>query len=538
MLLEKFYVNLFTTMDKPVIKITISYIFGIILGYYLNPSLYLLFGGIITLFIISIVLLLLSQKKLITLSLLSAFILIGFLYYEIATYTRSPRHLVNLLSNEKVCLTGVVCKDPDVRRNKVILVIKPERLANFTNPKGLVQATVYNPSFTFHFGDRIKLTTMLYLPKRPKKTDDFDYRSYLARKNIYALGKASGEEVTKLGRGKVNPILGFAMLIKHKMIEIIRRTMPEEASSLLLGIMLGEQKVLSYKLRQIFMETGVFHILAVSGLHVGLVGFIVFGFGRKILRFPRKFTAGLTIFSIVLYTLITGLRPSVVRAGIMAAGTLSCLLIDRSSGIYNRLSLACLIILLANPKGLFDVGFQLSFIATFGIIYLTTYFDKCFRRHLPLKIEEEVKSQHIRLYLKPLFKWIGVMLMVSISAQLTIIPLLSYYFQRIPLYSVVANLWVVPLVGVLLGLGFATIILSPISLSLAKLFGGLNSLVVMILIKSVQLISNIPHASINPPEIFRSEMVIFGYYSLGILFTELHLLHIKKREKVFTEFRI
>lgn len=482
-----------------IIKIALGYIGGILLGQLTPtiPSPYL-WAGIGVLFLAASISFLLRYDRITNSLLLTSPLLIGLFSYNL---TIEPSWNIPPFSSKgPVKITGTIIRDPDIRGTNTILVIRPEEAVaqeEIPRLKGYIRITIRWPRTTYRYGERIRLSSKLWTPQRPKTNGRLSYRAYLSRKNIYWLIEVKGDKgIIKLGRGEAHPIMKFALYLKERMVKIIRETIPHPESLVLEGITLGERKALPREVKWYFNQVGAGHILTPSGLHVGFVLFIFLGFFHKVLRVPLKRSVFLTIFFIILYALIAGPRPAVIRASIMATVILISHLLDREVNIYHSLALAALIILIVNPLELFDCGFQLSFLATLGIIAL---------------------APPIYSYLKRfLWEWLALPLAVSISAQIALWPLFAYYFNQVSLIAVVANLVIVPLTALGMGFGFAVVGIGWVNIKLGRILGFLNHLILMGIVDSACLFSLTPYACLYPPQppIY---LVLTYYFVLTIL---------------------
>jgi competence protein ComEC len=236
---------------------------------------------------------------------------------------------------------------------------------------------------------------------------------------------------------------------------------------MLKGIMLGDKESLSSEVQDYFLRTGTAHILVVSGLHVGLILFILLIFFR-IIGLPPRLASLATIPLLGYYAVLTGLRAPVMRATLMAVIGLSCLLIGRETPLLVILSLAGVIILIFNPLSLFTVSFQLSFVTVGGIIYLVPYLER---------------------KLNPLPRWLNRSLAVSLSAQLSILPLMAFYFNRLPLIGVITNLLITPLMTIILALGFLTLGVGIVTVEGAKIVANANWAALGVLLNMVKFFS-------------------------------------------------
>ena len=363
------------------------------------------------------------------------------------------------------------------------------------NISGRVLVNCYSPGFDFKRGNEIEIKGYLFCPSSPLNPGEFDYRKYLSRKKIYALLKINSRKNIKLisGGGR-NFLSGLLCLLRQGMIKKIEKSLKKTSSwQVLSGIMLGERAVLPWEVYENFIKSGIVHTLAVSGLHVGLVLFIFLGF-FQLINLHRKFAYILTIIAIFLYVQVTGAYPSAIRAFLMASMGLLGYLFGRDRNLRHSLFLSALIILLINPRDLFNIGFQFSFLATIGLLYL---------------------SGSIRKGLAFLPKYLQGALSISLGAQIMISPLVAYYFNQISLIAPLANLFVVPLIGIIVTFGFVTCLISLISGFLTSVIGKINGLCIDFLLKEAEFFASFPFSSLKV--ITPSFLFLAGFY-LVILF--------------------
>jgi len=216
-------------------------------------------------------------------------------------------------------------------------------------------------------------------------------------------------------------------------------------------------------------------VLAVSGLHVGLIAGVVF-FGLRLCGLGRTITAGLTVFLIAIYACVTGLPPSVIRASIMAGLVILGGLGDWETDGWNALGVACLAGLIIRPADILDVGFQLSFSATGGILL--------FYRPILNSLPQMGGRRMVNMLWAPLA--------VSTAAQLATMPLIVTYFGWVSIVGVVANLVVVPLVGLAAALGLVSVFVFPVMPSVVMWLNGANWVVLKIAIGLVQVLAAVP----------------------------------------------
>jgi competence protein ComEC len=262
--------------------------------------------------------------------------------------------------------------------------------------------------------------------------------------------------------------------------------------------MLGEKGLIPPEIKEIFAEAGIMHILAVSGLHVGIIAAALF-FLLNFLKLPKKLKLTILILFLIIYASITGYQPSVLRATIMFILLIGGKLINRNRNLFLSLFFAAFLILLLNPLVLYDAGFLLSFMVTFFLIYLSPILQEQFSKILV---------------------WIKDPLSVSIASWIGIFPLSAYFFNKVSIISIVVNIFIVPLTGIALILGFITFFIGLLSIPLAYIIANINFFALKMIILISNYFSLLPFSFIYTaqPAIF----VIFLYYIMIFLAIEIY----------------
>ncbi len=417
-------------------------------------------------------------------------------------------HIAKLIpyKSESVFLVGVIDNDPVCQGEKVSFIFKTEKLkinGIWVKTCGKVLVRIVKKD-AFFYGNRLFLKGNLYRPfsfSRVGSKGGFDYRNYLKHQNIYFIfsaGKDTGM-VKHLDKNAGNPLFSFAFKIKHKMREVIVKNLSSFSAGILNALILGDRQDLSRYLLNILMNLGTIHIIAISGFNVGIVAFIILLILKiiKILRKPRYI---FTILLLVVYCILTGASPPVVRATVMGVVFLCAYFFKREVNIYNSLSIATLIILAVNPWQIFEISFQLSFLSVFFIVWLSPKIQTVFPEHLN-KI----------LWLRFLILTFSV----SSAAWLGLMPLIAYYFQIFTPITVLANMIIVPYSAVITVSGFSFVLIGIFIPCLTPVFAAANELFILILFKINYLLAVIPGAYFKLPEI--PLVYIFLYYALLIL---------------------
>ncbi len=287
-------------------------------------------------------------------------------------------------------------------------------------------------------------------PERIKNSGnpyEFDYKKYLQRKKIYRQLYLRSESWNTT---PVKPSFSAVILAeqtRESLLEIYRsQNLGEEQFKILSALTLGYKRELDTEIKQVFSASGAMHVLAVSGLHVGII-FValtfIFGF-LKNKRFGRILFVVFIVSSLWVYAFITGLSPSVERAAAMFSFVVAGNSLRRQISIYNSLAASAFILLLVNPNNLFEVGFQLSYSAVFGIVYL------------------QPRLNNLYTTKNKLINYLWALLTVSVAAQIATFPFTLYYFNQFPTFFWISNLFVIPAVTVLIPLGIALLIVAPI----------------------------------------------------------------------------
>ena len=380
-------------------------------------------------------------------------------------------------------ITGYLVEPPDYRDNYTNLRVSVSAVDTGDGDleaSGLLLVRVSNNQ-TFHYGDRLRLRGKL---QTPPENEEFSYRDYLAAKHIHSY--MSSAKVTILpGRGG-NPISFALYTLKDKSLDNIYRMFPDPESSLLAGILLGVDTGLTRELQQAFKNTGTAHIIAISGFNISIIAGIFFAFFSRFLGERRG--AVVAILGIALYTFVVGADAAVVRAAIMGSLALFAKQIGRRQFALNTLLAVAFIMTLWNPLFVWDVGFQLSFFATLGLILyadpFTQFADRIIRQVFPASTAERL----VELF--------SEFVLLTLAAQLTTIPIMAYHFQRISLVSFIANPFILPAQPAVMILGGLAVILSLIWFPLGQLMAWVVWPFVVYTIRMVELFDRVPHGTL------------------------------------------
>lgn len=273
----------------------------------------------------------------------------------------------------------------------------------------------------------------------------FDFAAWQARQNVFHRIRV-GEEEWRLTDETIS-LRGRAHLFRERLLQIMGRYLPPTSNEYAVGaaLILGKKDALGTELRNAYAETGAVHVLAVSGLHLGFIAWglgLLFGWGPFKRPSWRWIRLVCILSGIWAFALITGLSPSVQRAATMFSAVWIGIVIGRQSSIYNTLAASAFLLLFIDPYLLFDLGFQLSYLAVLGIVFF--------------------QPRIYRLFSTPW--WIldkaWALISVALAAQLTTFPLSLYYFHQFPVYFLLSGLVVVLAASIILALGIALFLVS------------------------------------------------------------------------------
>ncbi|MEM6328505.1 MAG: DNA internalization-related competence protein ComEC/Rec2, partial [Bacteroidota bacterium] len=312
---------------------------------------------------------------------------------------------------------------------------------------------------TLRLGDRVAVAGPL-LPARTRHNPaDFDYHQFLAHRGIHATLRAEGPTAVAFLAPAPRPTERLAGALRLRVERALGAHVPSsEARGVLAALLIADRSGIDPETRETFVIAGLVHLLAVSGLHVLLVGFVLYGvlgplLGR--LGVPRRAAewgrSGFTLGLLFLYVLVTGGAVPVVRAFVMASIALVGRALQKPVDTLNALGVAALVLLLRQPTALFEVGFQLSFSAVAALATLTPLGMLALRRVVP----ERVLSRGG-------VKGTAEMTLASFAATLGTAPVLLVHFGRVPLAGLVLNLAAIPLTAASLGTGLLTVLLAPL----------------------------------------------------------------------------
>jgi len=428
------------------------------------------------------------QKNTVILGFCLIAVMLGIMRYRII----ENNEIQKIPLDTSIEITGIVVDNPDTRTDQVKLTLETQKTK-------ILITTEKFPKY--QYGDKLQVNGKI---QEPIIFPDFDYRKYLARFHITHV--MYYPKIQILSRGQGNIIKKNLFKIRSKFENIINQILPEPHASFLAGLLLGAKRGIPEDLMNNFNKTGTTHIVAISGYNITIIAVLLIGIFNW-LSISRKYSFYLIILTISGFVVLTGASSSVVRAAIMGILVLVAGKSGRVSSITNALVFTGMIMIAINPYILrFDAGFQLSFLATMGLVYVMPLLEKFFK-WLPEKFS------------------IRESLLATISAQITAVPLIVYQFGRLSLIAPLANLLILPLIPFTMLIGFISGIIGFIYVPLAEWLAWPAWLFLIYEIKIVEWLAKVPYADVQIPSLHW--IWVAGYYVVLVVV----IRFLRKKEK-------
>jgi len=476
-------------MDRPLVFVTIAFTIGIIFESIFSIPLWLLLPILLVFLVISFYAIIKKVSPSYLILLLS--FLLGALTYQIRTLPAS-NEVSKFTDKGYLTIIGFIDDALSVKSGGVSFPLKVKEIRrgkNIISSSGRVYITISDQEANLQYGDEIKVRGVL------SEIQNYANPLMPSSRKIYSLHATFFE---KLSSGGGNPLKKLALTFSQKFNEVLLKILPEKEASLLGSVLLGSAvSPLPQDLKNEYRKAGLIHLLVVSGTQVSiLIGVCLAVF--RTLNLPLLVSVGATSFFNLMLVVVTGGGPSILRAAIMGEITLIGLLFEKKKEFYTALALSALVLLIIDPMNLFDIGFQLSFAATWALVYIAPMLEKK----------------------------IPALLSISLAPIMATSPIIAFYFSQISTGAILSNLLVLPWVEFMVILGFSTTILGFFFLPLAQILGGTIWLMLSALDWITKFVSSLPGACfyIKAPTL----ALIIGYYVGLIMMVEI----LRREEKL------
>jgi competence protein ComEC len=346
--------------------------------------------------------------------------------------------------------TASVIESPSIKTNTVNVIVRINQYQYHDtflsdNSKVVLYIKRNQQSEKIAYGDNLSFYSRLTEPPPPANPKAFNYKRYLSIKNIYLQSYIPANAWQKISEKNGYSILHFSINIRNKFLKIFQEAnMDMQEYGIITAMLLGYDDDLDPDLEQKYSATGVSHVLCVSGLHVGIIYMILSFFLRFLnrTRWQRTIRFLILLIAVWLYACITGLAPSIMRASTMFSFIAIGTILNKQISVYSSLMTSMFFLLSFNPLLIFEVGFQLSYLAVFGIVWIQQ----------PLSFLYNARTK--------VGNHVWEITSVSICAQLFTAPLAIFYFHQFPNYFLISNIIIIILLPVTIGIGIAVLAFS------------------------------------------------------------------------------
>lgn len=404
-----------------------------------------------------------------------------------------------------VGIIGVIVKEPDVHDRHANLRVAVEQISFGDGTTYPVEGMVLVRANRFPevpYGARVGVNGRL---ETPPEGEEFSYKAYLARQGVHSF--VSQGRVRILAEGQGSPLLHAILALKGQTQEVINRLIPEPEAALLSGILLGNDNGIPPDLAQDFRDTGMTHIIAISGFNIAILIAIMVSLADPFLA--RRTAVLVAVAGIIIYTILVGAEASVVRAAVMGSLFLfTSRWLGRPNFPYASLFFAGLVMTLFNPMTLWDVGFQLSFTATLGLMLYADPFTQWTQRRLARVLERPLTNQVMGV--------LSEAVLLTLAAQILTLPLMIGYFRQLSLISLLANAVILPFQPGVMLWGGAAALVGLLWLPLGQPLAWVAWLFLTLTVRLVRAFAAVPGAAVP---LYLPVAGLIGLYALIAAFT-------------------
>jgi competence protein ComEC len=424
-----------------------------------------------------------------------------------------PENIARNCSDEPVVIEGVIDSRPEAAEHGFRLYLRAEKLLKnkgYQEVNGRLLLSVKEGEIDFVTGDRVRFESKIRKPRNFGMPGEFDIERFMAFRNIFATAFVKNStEIIFIGESGEFTLQRRIDIVALHLGKFIENNLPATESAILRALLLGDMGAVPRVLKDAYTRTGVNHILSISGFHVGIIALFIFQIlllSAKRSEFLllylniRRFSLVLTLPVLIFYLFLSGAAPATIRSVIMIGVYILAMLLEREVDPVDSLMLAAVIILAGSPPALFDLSFQLSFLAFWGIVVLTPIFLSPFK---------SVDGKIMRKLL--------LFIMASVAATaVTILPV-AFYFHRTTLTGLVSNFLIVPLLGYgAVVIGFTALPFVYLAPFIARLLLIAAAFLVKVSDAIIMLLAKIPTLPLFNPS--RLDLALFYLFLVSITF--------------------
>lgn len=402
-------------------------------------------------------------------------IIAGAQYFKISIC--APFNYEKIYSTVSNCqIKGIIVEEQQVTEKYYKYIVKVQELKVSNNSiKGIkgskIILKIEKGNIKYQIGNEILFNCCIELPEGQRNYGGSDYRLYLKSIGIYATSKISEKDCIIISKNKLSFVDTEIYKIKSKIKFNIMELLSDETEGICIGIILGDTKFISDDVKNDYENSNLLHLLAISGAHIS---YILLGAEKCLKKIDKRFQKIILIIFLIFFVKLTGSTSSVMRAGLMGIIMLESWLFRRKSDVLNNIAISALIVMIINPYSIYNLGFQLSYGGTIGIV---VFYDSIY------KIASKYEKLLIQKWpiLSKIIKYISTTISVSISANIIITPILMYNTNKISFVFLLSNLLVSFLFGIILILSFLMSSISLISINMAKIIVPILQILIKLL---------------------------------------------------------
>lgn len=485
--------------------ITVSYIIGILLGLYLkiNMAPFIIKSTIVAIVILSIIFVIILRKNImiitkkikstkcnmkkikniIIISIIPMVVSCIVMQYKESKYAKFQSNI-----SQDIKFIGTVIeeeKESEYYNNYIVKINNINEKENYKNICLLIKIkkNKNTENKKLKYGDLIFISGLFEHATTRRNYKGFDYSQYLKTKNIYGICKTDVNSLKVLKEDSCFVTNMWINKLRNALKNNLRTLLPSDTASIAIALFLGDSSLIEDTQKQTFSNASLSHVLAISGMHVT---YVIVGCSWILNRFDKRKSKYVFIVFLIFFAQLAGGSPSVIRAVIMSSIMIASKIFYRKSDVINNISISCFIILIMNPYNILNLGFQLSFLGTLGIVlfnkkieeYLDDlHFDKY---KLSNKNKKHNKSEAINKNKSTNLKKLKSLIITSISANILILPILIYNFNIFSVTFLFSNILISPILGIIFLIGYITVIISVVSIKIAIPFAKFLNILIKI----------------------------------------------------------
>lgn len=503
--------------------ITVSYIIGILLGLYLkiNMAPFIIKSTIVAIVILSIIFVIILRKNImiitekiksnkcnlkkikniIIISIIPMVVSCIVMQYKESKYAKFQSNI-----SQHIKFIGTVIeeeKESEYYNNYIVKVNNINEKENYKNICLLIKIkkNKNTENKKLKYGDLIFISGLFEHATTRRNYKGFDYSQYLKTKNIYGICKTDVNSLKVLKENSCFVTNMWINKLRNALKNNLQTLLPSDTASIAIALLLGDSSLIEDTQKQTFSNASLSHVLAISGMHVT---YVIVGCSWILNRFDKRKSKYVFIVFLIFFAQLAGGSPSVIRAVIMSSIMIASKIFYRKSDVINNISISCLIILIMNPYNILNLGFQLSFLGTLGIVlfnkkieeYLDDlHFDKyklsnknkkhnkseAINKNKNLNKSETInKNKRHNKNKSTNLKKLKSLIITSISANILILPILIYNFNIFSVTFLFSNILISPILGIIFLIGYITVIISVVSIKIAIPFAKFLDILIKI----------------------------------------------------------